>query len=269
MKFNKLFIVTFLLSISFLSNAQSSDLKNLLDQAKDGSKSAMYNLGVMYSTGNGVKANKELANKFYTESASMNYSPAQNNLGWSYREGLGVPKNTAVAVYWFRLSAIQGNPLALQNLAEMYVAGEGVPKRPDVAEDLYRLCAAQRFVKSDQGNEGAYNNAIHECRRELGKLISVRSKDEQKALRTASFWFRSSLVENYELKEDTETAIRSRRATKETLDLLAKIDSKLTKQSKEWVESNLKNWDALREYIQDTTAFPLTEMDCAPEKMVL
>jgi Sel1 repeat len=269
MKIAKLLITIFFSLLPILCNAQSSELNNLLERAKDGSKSAIYSLGVIYANGNGVKANRDTANKFYEEAASMNYAPAENNLGWSYREGLGVPKSPAAAVYWFRLAAIQGNPLALQNLAEMYIDGEGVPKRRDVAEDLYRLCAAQLFVTSAKGNERGYNNAIHECRRELGKIIAVRSKDEQKALRTAAFWFRASLVDNYELKEDTETAIRTRRATKETLDLLERIDAKLSKQSKEWVESNLKNWDGLREYIQDTTPFPLTEMECTPEKMSL
>jgi len=242
--------------------AQSSEIKTLTEDAKRGSKSSMYSLGVIYASGSGVKANMDVANKYYYESAIRNYSPAQNNLGWSFREGLGVGKSPSKAVYWFRLAALQDNPLALQNLAEMYSLGEGVPKMADVAEDLYILCATQPIVTEDAGKEGGYNNAIHECRRVLGKIYAVRKKDEQQALRTASFWLQASLMDNYELKDDSETAVRSRRATKETVELLDKINSKLTKQSKDSVEKDLKNWAVFRLYVQDTTAFPLTEMDC-------
>jgi hypothetical protein len=253
----------FLLSIGPINClAQNSEINTLNEDAKRGSKSSIYSLGVIYSTGTGVKANMDIANKYYYESAIRNYSPAQNNLGWSFRQGLGVEKSPAKAVYWFRLAALQDNPLALQNLAEMYISGEGVPKRVDFAEDFYILCATQPFVSEDIGKEGGYNNAIHECRRELGKIFAVTKKDEQQALRTAAFWLRASLIDNYELKEDTETALRSRRAIKETTELLDKVNSKLNKQSKDAVENSLKNWNVFRVYVQDTTAFPLVQMDC-------
>lgn len=247
---------------SFNCVALSNEVDELMKDAKKGSKSSMYSLGVLYASGQGVKANQDIANRYYLESALRNYSPAQNNLGWSYRGGLGVSKSPAKAIYWFRLAALQSNPLALQNLAEMFVAGEGVKKNQDFAEDLYILCATQSFVTEDAGKEGGYNNAIHECRRELGKLFAVKNKNEQAALRTASFWLQASLIENYELKDDSETAVRSRRAIKETMALLEKVNLKLTKESKATVQENLKNWDLFRIYIQDITAFPLTDLDC-------
>jgi Sel1 repeat len=269
MSIKSLLTLIFLMTFSSFAFCEKPTIAELTEVAKQGSKSAIYALGVRYSNGEGVKVNRELANKYYAEAAGMGYAPAQNNLGWSYREGLGVDKNSAAAVFWFRLAAIQSNPLALQNLAEMYSTGEGVPKLPGVAEDLYRLCASQLFDTSEIKHERGHNNAIHECRRELGKIIAVRSKDEQKALRNAAFWFRASLVDNFELKEDSETALRSRRSLKETLELLDKINKKLTPQSKEWVDKNLKDWEDLREYILDTTPFPLTELDCTPDKMQL
>jgi Sel1 repeat len=269
----KLFISTLVmlsaLCLPVTSFSQSAEIKELIEDAKNGSKSSMYNLGVRYGEGDGVKKNMELANQYYEEAAKRNYAPAQNNLGWSYREGLGVKKNTAIAIYWFRLSALQNNSLALQNLAEMYQAGEGVKKNLDVAEELFTLCAVQPIVDDVADKESGSNNAIVECRKELGKLISLRSENKQAALKRASFWYRASLVENNELKEDSEIGVRARKVVKDTLATLELIDKNLTTESKKWVEESLKNWGATRLYLLDTTSFPLTVLDCSAETIKL
>ena len=265
----KILIIT-ILFISNIAMAQKSEINELIEAANDGSKNSNYNLGVRYSNGDGVKKNLTLANKHYFIAAEMNFAPAQNNLGWSYREGLGVPINPLQAIYWFRLSALQGNALALQNLAEMYLAGEGVTRQPAVAETFYTLCATQVVANEESTvKESGINNAIHECRRELGKLIALRSKDKQSGLKLAAFWLNVSLVQNDDVKKDTEIGLRTRKSTQETLTLLDMVDKKLTPESKKWVTDNLKNWNDIREVVQDRTAFPLTTLECTPDKMVL
>lgn len=263
------FLTLFALCIPNVSFSQSADIKELIEEAKSGSKSSIYNLAVRYDEGDGVKKDLEIANQYYKEAALKNYAPAQNNLGWAYRQGLGVKKNPTLAVYWFRLAGLQNDAMALQNLAEMYQAGEGIKKNLTVAEDLFTLCAVQPISDDIADRASGTNNAITECRKELGKLIYLRSDDGQSALKRASFWYRASLVENNELKEDSEIGVRARKVIKDTLATLEAIDKKLTAESKKWVEDSLQKWSLTRLYILDTTAFPLTVMDCSAENMRL
>ena len=117
-------IIGLLLFSSTISFTEAKDISAVFEAAEEGSKIALYDLGVRYGSGNDVKQDKEVANQYYTKSALMGYAPAQNNLGWSYRQGIAVPKNSSKALYWFRLAALQGNALALQNLAEMFQQGD-------------------------------------------------------------------------------------------------------------------------------------------------
>jgi TPR repeat protein len=118
-------VLCLIASFSFSSAfADADELKSLIEEFEGGSKYAAYNLGVKYGSGEGVKQNLSISNKYYEYAAKKNYAPAQNNLGWSYRQGIGLRKDSIKAIYWFRLAAIQHNTLALQNLAEMFEAGE-------------------------------------------------------------------------------------------------------------------------------------------------
>ena len=142
----KFIAATFLVVVSANSLSQTEEISQLTIMADAGSKSSIYNLGVKYGNGDGVRVNLETALKHYIRAAEMNYAPAQNNLGWAYRQGLGTQINYKKALYWFKISAIQNNALALQNLAEMFQNGEGVKKNIKTAEVLYKLCATTDAV---------------------------------------------------------------------------------------------------------------------------
>lgn len=196
----------------------------------------------------------------------MNYAPAQNNLGCSYRQGLGVKKNPLVAKYWFRLAALQNNALALQNLAEMFQHGEGVTKNEGITMDLYTLCATQAVINEDIGRESGFNNAILECRKELGTLIMSDAGTDQKKLKLAAFWITVSLAKNIDTSEDSEIGVRARRTKATTEKILADLTNHLTPDSSKWIEENLKQWNEFRASVQDITPFPFTELDCGNYK---
>ena len=257
-------LATFVLLTLMSVSSTFADIKTFeaeLLESNNGSKSATYNVGIFYSNGIHVKQNNEEAVKYFYKAALQNYAPAQNNLGWAFRQGLGIPKDSLRAVYWFRLAALQNNALALQNLAEMFQSGEGVQVNHQYAESLYTLCATQVITPSSAGREAGYNNAIHECRRELGKIFAVKVEDKEKALALAALWFRTSLAKSSDLAEKDETGVVARRSISETTALLSKIEAQLSKQSKNWIEKSLKSWNSVRVTIQDSTSFPLTVMD--------
>ena len=70
---------------------------------------------------------------------------AQFQLGWMYSKGQGVPKDNTEAVKWYRLAADQGGAGAQFRLGYMYAAGEGVPKNDIKAYVWYSLAKAQSY----------------------------------------------------------------------------------------------------------------------------
>lgn len=257
---NYLFLLGFILANS-IAYASDKELDEMFSRAESGSKIALYSLGWKYSSGDGVKEDNELAIQYYEKSANLGYAPAQNNLGWFYRQGIATKKDAMKAMYWFRLAALQGNALALQNLAEMYQSAEGVPKDMYIARSFYALCATEIIADLPE-REAGFNNAIHECRREMGKIDSVSTEDDQEGLRRAALWFTVSLVKNEDLQKDTEKGVKARKAIKETKELLRIVSEKLDKKSKAWVKDSVKNWDSVRIYIRNRTPFPLIHEGC-------
>jgi TPR repeat protein len=247
--------------VNSTAHAFGNELDELLSSAERGSKVSLYNLGWKYSSGDSVKEDKDLAIQYYEKSANLGYAPAQNNLGWFHRQGIATKKDPIKAIYWFRLAALQGNALALQNLAEMYQAAEGVPKDMRIARSFYALCATE-IIADLPDREAGFNNAIHECRREMGKIDSVLTDDDQEGLRWAALWFTVSLMKNKDLQTDSENGVKARKATKETKELLKTVSEKLNKKSKAWVKNAVKNWGDIRTYIRDHTPFPLIHEAC-------
>ena len=261
--------LTFIAMLIFMHTAlaKSDDLKQLEKYAQGGSKRSIYSLGVRYAHGISVRKDQEKANVLYRRAAEMNYSPAQNNLGWSYRQGLGVNKDPRAAIYWFRLAALQNNALALQNLAEMYEVGEGVEANLAIAKDLYTLCATSRVINQNVGRESGFDNAILECRRELGTLELQHAGDDQEKLKLAAFWLTVALVNNKDVKDDDEIGVRARRSARQTLELQESILGRLNQNSRAWLKDIRANWEELRDFIQDKTPFPLLalEIETSPE----
>jgi TPR repeat protein len=121
-------------------------LKLLLPPAEQGYADAQFNLGIMYSNGEGVPEDDAEAVKWYRKAAEQDHARAQNNLGYMYSNGRGVPQDYAEAVKWYRKAAEQDHARAQNNLGVMYSNGRGVPE--DDAEAAKWRCRA-----AEQGDE--------------------------------------------------------------------------------------------------------------------
>jgi TPR repeat protein len=76
--------------------------------AEQGDAKSQYNLGVMYSNGQGVSKDYAEAVKWCRKAADQGYADGQYNLGVMYYLGKGVPKDYVQAYMWFDLAAEQG-----------------------------------------------------------------------------------------------------------------------------------------------------------------
>ena len=87
--------------------------------AEQGYVAAQYNLGVMYSSGKGVKQNYAEAVKWYRKAAEQSDADAQAYLGVMYSNGEGVKRNPSKAKEWFRKACENGYQKACDVLREL------------------------------------------------------------------------------------------------------------------------------------------------------
>ena len=126
-------------------------LKEWRPLAEQGNSDAQYNLGLMYTKGQGVPQDFKEAVRWYRLAADQGVASAQYNLGLMYANGQGVPQDFKGAAYWYLLAADQGNSEAQNNLGAMFGKAHGVPHLPVLQHALYNLARAQ-------GNETAASN---------------------------------------------------------------------------------------------------------------
>ena len=83
--------------------------------AEQGYGQAQYNLGLMYSRGEGTSIDYKEALRWYLLSAEQRISGAQSNLGLMYEKGLGVEQDYVEAHKWFNIAGVNGNATGKKN----------------------------------------------------------------------------------------------------------------------------------------------------------
>ena len=128
---------------------ENPTMEQIRQAAEEGNVKAQYNLGLMYSKGQNVAQDLELANRWYRKAAEQGYPKAQYGLGLSYIQGRGVMQDGLEAAKWFRMAAEQGLDKAQYNLAVVYERGRGnVDKDLGQAVKWYKKAADQDFIKA-------------------------------------------------------------------------------------------------------------------------
>ena len=125
--------------------------------AEQGYPGAQFNLGIMYSNGQGVPQDYKEAVKWYRLSAERGDTSAQFNLGVMYAKGQGVLQDYKEAVRLYRLAAEQGHASAQSSLGVMYYNGQGVLQ--DYARAHMWLNLASAAGDSEYGTKNRDNIA--------------------------------------------------------------------------------------------------------------
>jgi len=113
-----------------------------LELAKRGDELSQFNLGVLYSRGEGADLDRNKAIEWYVRSAEQGYAPAQFNLGAAYLEGDPDSADAQKAVTWWQLAAEQGFVQAQFNIASLYCRGIGISRDMDRCKFWYRRAAS-------------------------------------------------------------------------------------------------------------------------------
>lgn len=126
----------------FLS--EDSDYSYFMEAASNGSISAAHSLGGIYFYGyDSIKADGQLAAKYYLIAAKANRVEAQLVLAKQYFFGWGVDKNEVQGFFWFEKAALAGDLIAQYYLGLCYKEGRGTACDLDKAAIWYKKSAEQ------------------------------------------------------------------------------------------------------------------------------
>jgi len=109
--------------------------------ALEGNEQAQFNLGVMYSAGQGVAQDRDHAVWWWLKAAQRGWTEAKNSLGSEYTNRGNWPEG----VKWFLEAAMAGNAEAQYNLGVAYTVGRGVAQDVPVAVGWFRKSAEQNY----------------------------------------------------------------------------------------------------------------------------
>lgn len=128
-------------------------VQEIYEKAKNGDRSAQFNLAYAYQTGNGIEKDYDEASRWYRKAAEQGELSAQTNLGIMYSNGIGVEQDYDEALKWWRKAAEQGKASAEFIMGYSYQMGEGVEKDYDEAVKWYQKAAEQgeAFAQSSLG----------------------------------------------------------------------------------------------------------------------
>jgi TPR repeat protein len=110
--------------------------------ARKGNAAAAYNLGRIYSQGEGAPVNPQAAIHWFRAAAGEGNPGAAYQLGLAFQTGRGVTQSAVEAAHWLRKAADQGYVDAEARLGALYARGEGVPQDRSEAARWYAAAAS-------------------------------------------------------------------------------------------------------------------------------
>lgn len=106
--------------------------QRIFESVADSDCRAMYELGLMFFTGEDVPRDLQRSVEWMEKAAQAGHPEAQFVLGQFYKAGAGVPKDMRMAVNWLTAAALERHKGAQILLGNMYRTGDGVDV--DIAE---------------------------------------------------------------------------------------------------------------------------------------
>jgi TPR repeat protein len=118
--------------------------------AEAGDAVGQYHLADAYARGSGVEKDQAQALRWFLESASWGFPPAEREAARLLDER-GTPADTARAREWLRRASDHGDSRAQVGMAKAYLGGTGVERDPSRALRLLELAAAQNDAEAEYG----------------------------------------------------------------------------------------------------------------------
>jgi TPR repeat protein len=107
--------------------------------AAKGNADAMFELYVLYSTGQGSEQNDDLAMEWVMRAAEAGSVRAMYNLGAFYATGNGVDQDLDLCLEWYEKAAQHGHGRAAATLSLMFYEGDDLEQDLERAEEYFEL----------------------------------------------------------------------------------------------------------------------------------
>lgn len=117
--------------------------------AAAGNADAMFELHVLYATGDGVEQDADRAHDFLVRAAELEQPRALYNVAAGYATGSGFPQDEATAAAYYERAGNAGNAKASATLGVMYLVGQGVTADPAAAGRWFDLAEEDGFDVDD------------------------------------------------------------------------------------------------------------------------
>lgn len=143
------------LSAVMLCSANASDVNTIYSKAVNGDMTAQYNMGSMYSIGEGLSQDYSQAFSWFEKAANQGHIESAHNIGLLYEKGRGAPKNYKQAMNWYKRAAAAGYSDSQLNLGVMYSEGIGVDRDVNKAIELFKMAAANSHENTE--SKAKYN----------------------------------------------------------------------------------------------------------------
>jgi len=163
-------------------------MKMFITLANQGDAQAMYNLGIMYMSGQGTPKNDKTAFDWYSKAAHSGHPDAINNVASFYWEGIGVEKNQQKALEYFKSAAEKGSAPAKDFMARYEAASKGSGTTLNDALNLYQ---SGQFPQARQLLEKLAGSFDLQAMFYLGVMYAMGDGVEKNA-KTAFNWFLQS-----------------------------------------------------------------------------
>ncbi|MES5098247.1 peptidoglycan-binding protein [Agrobacterium sp. BA1120] len=152
---------------------------SLADAASKGDRVALFEIGVRYTDGQGVAADRAEAAKWYKLAADRGLAPAQYRLGNMYEKANGVERNLSEAKRYYQLAADQGNAGAMHNLAVLLASDAAGAPDFTAAGDWF-IKASNLGVRDSQFNLAilyARGSGVQQSLEESYKWFAIAARD--------------------------------------------------------------------------------------------
>jgi TPR repeat protein len=170
---------------AYENRSYTQALDRFLVLAKEGNGYAQYNVALLYANALGVKADREVAIKWYEKSARQGIGEAQFNLARLYDEMSDPTGDYAKrAKYWYEQAIHSGIEQAYNNLGVLYVEGRGVEKSEKKALILFEKGVSLGHRASQVNSAILYiwgSTTTHDKIKAKSLLESAIAKGEERA----------------------------------------------------------------------------------------
>lgn len=153
-----------------------------------GNARAIYELGWMYESGNGVEKDPARARFYYEIAAEKNIAPAIVSLGVQQERGVGAASDPAKAYALYQRAAELGDATAVNRMGELAEKGLGVKQNLKQARAFYEKSAAMGAPEAMvnlarcKANGIGGRQDIPEARRLLARAAEAGSADARRIL---------------------------------------------------------------------------------------